>query len=147
MGNLLRGGCHCGSLTVEFATDRQIGDIQVRACQCAFCRTHSALSISDPQGSVLFRVAAAERLSRYRFGLKLSDFLVCTRCGGYVGTFMPGESDTQGLAVVNLNCLAERDRFRPGEPMVYEGETTEQRLARRRERWMPARLEVQASAR
>ena len=132
---------------MELATDLDTGDIQVRACQCSFCRTHSALSISDPKGSVVFRADGEQRLSRYRFGLKLSDFLVCARCGGYVGVFMPGESDTNGLAVVNVNCLADRDRFRPSEPMVYDGETPEQRLARRRERWMPARLEVQASAR
>lgn len=140
--NVLRGGCHCGALEVEFHSEHPPEEIAVRACQCAFCRVHAALSISDPAGRVIFRVRRPGALVRYRFGLRLADFLICRECGAYVGAFMPGESD--GLAVVNINTFAERDRFGPVQPMTYDGETIEQRLERRRQRWMPARVEMHA---
>lgn len=139
--NILRGGCHCGALEVEFQTDLATGDIGVRACQCSFCRMHGALSISDPKGAVTFRARESEALVRYRFGLKLADFLLCRRCGGYVGAFM-SEDGERGLAVVNINAFAERDRFRAPQAMTYDAESVEQRLARRNERWMPARVET-----
>lgn len=138
----LRGGCHCGALEVEFHTDLATADIGVRACQCPFCRLHGALSASDPKGEVTFRARESDALVRYRFGLKLADFLLCKRCGGYVGAFMI--EDGRGLAVVNINVFGERDRFRVAEGMTYDGESVEQRLVRRRERWMPARVEIGA---
>lgn len=138
--HVLRGGCHCGALEIEFHTELATSDIGVRACQCPFCRLHGALSASDPKGEVTFRVREGGALVRYRFGLKLADFLLCNRCGGYVGAYMV--EDDRGYAVVNINAFADRDRFRPAQPMSYDGENVEQRLARRRERWMPARLET-----
>jgi len=138
---ILRGGCHCGCIEIEFATALAVDEVAVRACQCSFCRAHGALSASDPRGTVTFRARGTESLGQYRFGLKLADFLLCRRCGAYVGAYMPDATDGgRGLAVVNINVLADRDRFRAPQSMTYDGETREQRLARRRERWMPARL-------
>lgn len=140
--NILRGGCQCGALELEVRTELAISDFAVRACQCPFCRLHGALSASDPKGVVTFRAREPDALVRYRFGLKLADFLLCRRCGGYVGAFMAeGE---RAFAVININALADRERFRAAQSMSYDGETVEQRLARRRERWMPARLETGA---
>src|SRR5262245_47272765 len=139
-GQILRGGCHCGALEIEFHSELAPERIGVRACQCPFCRLHGALSIADPMGRVIFLARRPDALVRYRFGLKLADFLICRECGGYVGAFMPG--DTDGLAVVNVNALADRDRFGAPQAMTYDGETVEQRLERRRQRWMPARLET-----
>jgi len=45
--------------------------------------------------------------------------------------------------VVNTNALADRTSFtQTPSPTDYDGETTEQRLARRAVRWMPAQLRV-----
>lgn len=137
--HILRGGCHCGSLEIEMHTELPTERLPVRTCQCSFCRQHGTVSTSDPAGRVVFRVRDAQALSSYRFGLKLADFLICRRCGVNLGAFMP---DAGGLAVVNVNALAERARFAAPQPMSYEGESVEQRLARRRQRWMPARIEV-----
>ena len=134
----LVGGCHCGALAVEFATELPVEQIQVRACQCTFCRAHGALSVTDPEGLLTFRVNDESRLVRYQFGLKLADFLLCSRCGTYVGAFM--EDGGRAYGVLNVCVLRERDRF--GTPMLmrYDGETVEHRLQRRRERWTPAQL-------
>ncbi|HKE45800.1 MAG TPA: hypothetical protein VKB41_14810 [Steroidobacteraceae bacterium] len=136
----LRGACHCGALRVEFATALEPAQLQVRACQCSFCRTHGALSISDPLGLLTFQATDPQALVRYRFGLKLSDFLICARCGTYMGVFM--EDPGGDLGVLNLNVLEARDQFGAPSPMNYEGETPATRVQRRRERWTPARLEV-----
>jgi hypothetical protein len=135
----LDGACHCGAIRVRFQSTLPVAQIQVRACQCSFCRTHGALSVSDPRGSLIYQITDREALVRYRFGLKLSDFLICARCGSYVGVFM--EDPAGALGVLNLNVLKDRNRFAAPTSMDYEGESVTERLQRRRERWTPARLE------
>jgi hypothetical protein len=132
----MTGSCHCGNLRVELETKRAPADFPVRACQCTFCRRHGALSISDPQGRLTFRVADEQALVRYRFGLKTADFLICARCGVYTGAmFVEGD---RAWAVVNLNVLDDRAAFGAPEPFSYEGEVAEDRQTRRRARWTPA---------
>lgn len=134
----LTGGCHCGALAVELDSALPFEQLQVRACQCTFCRAHGALSVSDPAGLLTFRAKEATRLVRYRFGLQLADFLLCARCGTYVGAYM--EDGGRGYGVLNVCVLADRDRFGTPTLMRYDGETPASRLQRRRERWTPARL-------
>jgi hypothetical protein len=134
----LAGGCHCGALAVQFSTELPIEQIEVRACQCTFCRAHGALSVTDPQGLLTFSTNDASWLVRYRFGLKLADFLLCSRCGTYLGAYM--EDDGRAYGVLNICALRERDRFGTPLLMRYDGETVVTRLQRRRERWTPARL-------
>jgi len=134
----LTGQCHCGALGVEFDTELPPEQIQVRACQCGFCRAHGALSVTDPAGLLTFRARDSSLLVRYRFGLKLADFLLCSRCGAYLGAFM--QEEARSLGVLNICVLAERDRFGTPTLMRYDRETPELRLQRRRERWTPARL-------
>ena len=45
----LTGGCHCGNLRLTFETQRDPGELVVRACSCSFCRRH-ACARSDPAG-------------------------------------------------------------------------------------------------
>ena len=108
----------------------------MRACQCTFCRRHGALSTSDPKGSIEFRVAHPESLIRYRFGRRTADFLICGRCGIYIGAVM--ESARGRFAVLNANTLEPRPADLPQPaPMDYEGETTDDRAVRREQRWTP----------
>jgi hypothetical protein len=135
---ILAGECHCGALMVEFDTELPPEQIQVRACQCGFCRAHGALSVTDPTGLLTFRARDPSLLVRYRFGLKLADFLLCARCGTYVGAYM--EEEGRSLGVLNICVLGQRDRFGTPTLMRYDGETPQARLQRRHERWTPARL-------
>jgi len=96
--------------------------------------------VSDPKGKLIFEVTKPETLVRYRFGLKLSDFLICARCGAYLGVYM--EDPAGALGVLNLNVLKERDRFPAPTTMDYEGESVDDRLQRRRARWTPAQLKL-----
>ena len=133
MTGALSGSCHCGALKLEFVTERPLTP---RACQCSFCRRHNARSVSDPDGRVVLTLGPEVR--RYRFGTLSSDFLICGRCGTYVGAVA---SLGDGLyAVLNLNAFDDPRLDLAGEPMDYDGESAEQRTSRRRSRWTPARL-------
>jgi hypothetical protein len=129
------GGCHCDALRVTFETALEPGAIQRRACQCSFCRAHGGVTVSDPEGAM--RVdAKADALVRYQFGLKVSDFLICARCGVYVGAVFFDGDDAWG--VVNVNALHERDAFAaPVQPISYDGENPSSRGERRKTKWTP----------
>ena len=92
-------------------------------------RSRRARSSSAPQpGS----------LSRYRFGLGITDYLLCAKCGTYVGAVMPDERPAP-IGIVNVNALDIRDTFDPAPPLhVYDGEDEARRRARRRKFWMKA---------
>ena len=128
------GSCHCGNLKLEFETGLEPAALPLRACQCSFCRRHVALSTSDPAGSVRVSVADPAQLQRYRFGLGITDFLICRRCGVYLMAMM--EIDGGLYGVLNANVLDCRAAM-TGEvqPMEYGGEDEAARLARRKTRW------------
>jgi hypothetical protein len=80
----------------------------------------------------LFEVWADDWLlvEAYRFGSRTADYLLCRRCGVYVGAVCDTEAGLR--AVVNVNALDDRAAFvqAPATP-DYDGETTEARLSRR----------------
>jgi hypothetical protein len=130
----LRGRCHCGALEVALTTNSRPAGLPVRACQCSFCRRHGGLSTSDPNGQAEFTANDPSALVRYQFGLKMTDFWICGRCGCYLGAVME-----ESWAVINVNVLDDRDAFTGHvEKHSYEGETVEERRARRLKRWTPA---------
>ena len=130
------GGCHCGSIAVAFTTAQDPTDIDVRACQCSFCRKHNALVVSDPDGQIVVTVNEPSHLSLYAFGPKTAQFAVCRRCGVYVAAVTSHEPLR---AIVQVNALVDRARFtRPPRPMDFDGESRDQRIARRQSRWTPA---------
>ncbi len=74
------GRCHCGAIRIEFDTYEPLTP---RACQCGFCRRHGARTVSDPLGSAVLILDAAA--IRYRFASKAADYILCGRCGVYIG--------------------------------------------------------------
>lgn len=130
------GSCHCGSVTFTLTSDKKPEEMRVGRCACSFCRRHGARTMGDPSGRVEFR-SAPGALSRYRFGLGITDYLLCAKCGAYVGAVMPGESGAIGI--VNVNSLDIRDTFDAAPPLHhYDGEDEARRRSRRRKFWMPA---------
>jgi hypothetical protein len=126
----LTGSCHCGAIRTRFETDKPLAP---RACQCSFCRRHSARSVSDPDGWVTLTLSVEP--VRYRFGAHTADFLICPRCGIYVGAAT--EIDGAPFVVLNLNTFDDPRLDLEGQPFDYEGESVEARAARRRARWTP----------
>jgi hypothetical protein len=141
----LTGHCHCGAVRVTLETARPASDLPLRACQCGFCGTRGALTTADPHGRMSVG-AAPGAIRRYRFGLKITDFLLCAACGTYVAAV--GEMDGRTLGVVNvLGTGLPGFEGRTPDPMNYDGEDVGGRQARREGRWMPAAVvETRVSA-
>ena len=135
----LRGGCHCGNISVELETALDPHALQLRECQCSFCRKHGARTTSDPAGRLRISNRDPALLERYRFALGITDFLVCKSCGTYVAATI--EAAARRIGTLNVNVLDEREPFlRRGEPVAYFRENTEQRVARRLLAWMPVEV-------
>jgi hypothetical protein len=132
------GSCHCGDVKIELTSAKQPAEMRIGRCACSFCRRHGARTMGDPGGSLAFH-AAPGAVVRYRFGLGITDYLLCKSCGTYVGAIM--EDEGRAIGIVNVNMLDIRDTFDPAPPLhVYDGENIEKRRARRRKFWMPATL-------
>lgn len=95
--------------------------------------------MADPGGAVTIRAAAPGDLVRYRFDKATADFLICARCGVYAAAVL--NEDEAAWAVVNVRGLglaAFSDMH--AEPVDYSGESTTERIARRKARWTPATI-------
>jgi hypothetical protein len=128
--------CHCGALSACYRTALPPSAWQIRACQCSFCRSHAALSTSDPAGLIAYRCSDPKLLQRYRFGTGSAEFLICRVCGVYLGAQITSGCKRFGI----LNALALRPippDLPKGEPMDYGDETAEIRRQRRESRWTP----------
>jgi hypothetical protein len=132
-----QGRCHCGNVEVGFETARPPESLGLRECTCTFCRRHGATSVTDPAGALEVRLRDPGEVSRYRFGLRTADFLVCRTCGVYVAAVCTIDGAT--YATLNANTLDARASFtqRP-VPVNLDAETAAERIARRRRVWTPA---------
>ncbi len=130
------GRCHCGGIEVRLSSKLSPAELGTRTDTCSFCAKHGSLYTSDPGGQLTIAIADPTRVERYRFGTKTADFLICRTCGVFVAACM------EDRAVLNINVLAERAAFlaNPIKVADLDGESLEDRLARRRRRWTPLLL-------
>jgi hypothetical protein len=135
--NTIAGGCHCGAVTIRFTTARDPGTLALRECQCSFCRKHGARTISDRDGHVTFH-AHADELGRYQFGTRGAEFLVCRRCGVFLGAIITRDSS---FATVNTRAL-EHDFTQAPSAVEYGQESADARVARRLDNWTPADVQL-----
>ena len=94
------------------------------------------MSTSDTLGGLEFSIREPGHLQRYRFGGRSADFLLCQRCGVYVGAQMI--AGDRAFGIINVHALREPP---PGLPptvaMSYDGESASERQQRRMQRWTP----------
>jgi hypothetical protein len=132
------GSCHCGAIRATLVTSRPAEELEVRACQCSFCTRHGARTVSDPAGHVRFEIDGAA-LVWYLFETRTGTSLICNRCGMYAGVIV--EDGDNVWSVVNVRGLAIPEfKDHAAEPKVYDGETAEQRIARRKAMWTPTEI-------
>jgi hypothetical protein len=77
---------------------------------------------------------------RYRFDTETADFLMCGRCGVYVGAQM--EEAGRYYAIANLRTLESGGELGMVQPMDYSRESVSERRTRRASRWTPVRTPV-----
>ena len=131
------GACHCGNLSFEFATRKDVEEIRMRACDCSFCRSHAARNWSDPDGSVVIRIADEHNLQKYRFGLQTADFYICRICGAYLGAVLSDRDGTWSTVNLRLSALPLE-----ANPVSYENEDAAERIERRKRIWTPTTVLV-----
>lgn len=102
---LLRGGCHCGKVKVEFGTAISPKDFTPRVCDCSFCLKHGASYISDPDGSLSIEAKGVDTISEYRQGSENARFLVCRCCGVLVAVVFDDDAGSYGA--VNSRCIED----------------------------------------
>lgn len=128
-----RGQCHCGAVRLAFETEAPLAP---RACQCRFCRKHNARTVADPGGEAVLTLGPGT--IHYSFGTGATDFLICGRCGIYVGA--AAEIDGRLYATLNLNAFDDPRLDLLATPVSYDGEDADAKADRRRVRWTPARF-------
>jgi hypothetical protein len=135
---LLQGDCHCGQIKIEFASEQAISAFSPRACQCGFCRRHDAAMISDRSGQLTLAINDGGT-AIYRFGLGITDFHICKRCGVFVAATWKDEDGTD-YGVLNIRSLSTTEAFAVPVPVSFDGESRIEREERRRANWTPVRL-------
>ena len=130
------GTCFCGSIGYQYNTTVAAADWSIRACQCAFCRAHDALSTSDPAGTLEFSASSPDNLQRYRCAMRTADFLLCRECGVYIGAVI--ETDQGRFGIINTHSLASTPAdIADVAPITYDSEDKYGRVGRRETRWTP----------
>jgi hypothetical protein len=132
------GRCHCGRLKLEFSTDRDPHSIVPREDGCGFCRRHRGMAIADPDGSLCIYLPA-DPPKPYRFGLNITDFHICDRCGVWIAASWRDDDKLRG--VINLPALDDRRLF-DSAPVAVNSDADDRRARenRRRMAWTPARI-------
>lgn len=130
------GQCFCGSIAYDYDTAIAPSDWSIRACQCAFCRAHDALSTSDPAGTLRFHAASPDNLQRFRFAMRTADFLLCRECGVYIGAII--ETEQGHFGIINTHSLiVTPEDIAAVAPITYDSEDKRGRVGRRETRWTP----------
>ena len=128
---IYKGACHCGAVRAEFET---AVTPKLRFDGCSFCASRGVKSASDAKGAL--KLWSEHPLTRYRFGHRTADYLICPACGTYVATQMESPDGPVGVInVVGLHIPELKDE--PAEFASLEGESVDARIARRLSRWTP----------
>jgi hypothetical protein len=131
----INGSCHCGNIRFTFDLP-SAPTIAVRACGCDMCSKHGGVWTSHPKGRFALTIADERRVTRYQFGTRTADFHVCATCG--VVPIVTCVLDGRRYAVVNANAFDDVDRSELARSATdFEGESTQDRLARRKRNWTP----------
>lgn len=141
---LIPGGCHCGNIRFSLLWEPEPAQIAARACTCSFCTKHGGVWTSCPTGSLKVMVRDPALVTRYEFATKSAQFHVCSRCG--VVPLVTGNIGERLYAVVNVNAFEDVPASMLSRaPTSFDGETPQDRLARRARVWIPD-VEFVASA-
>jgi hypothetical protein len=132
---LIHGKCHCGNIAFDLTWEPDPKEIPVRACTCSFCVKHGGVWAANPDAKLQVSVDDPALVSRYEFGTKTAEFLICRRCG--VVPVATSRIDGRLYAVVSANAFEGVDEslLRRGSAN-FDGEGEDSRLSRRARNWI-----------
>lgn len=129
----ISGECHCGNLSFEFKTNNSRDKLLVRSCQCRFCKLHGAATARDPNGLASIAARVPEMVTLYRFASNTADFILCSKCGVYIGAAVT----VKGRAYATLNMNASDLGPMKITPIAHGEETNRLRVERRVKTFTP----------
>jgi hypothetical protein len=132
---LINGRCHCANIVFSLAWEPDPTQIPARACTCSFCVKHGGVWTSYPKGTLEVSVRSPSLVSKYSFGTRTAEFHICTRCG--VVPVVTSSIDGRLYAVVSVNAFeGVNPALLRHAPASFDGEGTDDRLARRKRNWI-----------
>jgi hypothetical protein len=132
---LITGSCHCGNIGFRLNWVPEPATIPARACSCSFCQKHGGVWTSCPSGELDISLQDSALVSRYSFGTRTAEFLICSRCG--VVPVVTSLINGQLYAVVSVNSFDPIDpAMLRSAPANFDGEEEVARLARRAQNWI-----------
>ena len=136
---LIEGGCHCRAVRyrLHWPEAQGVTQIPARRCGCSFCTRIDGVWTSHPEARLEISESAASPTRRYRFATGTADFLFCGQCG--ITPLVVCRLDDRDHAVVNINTFdpVEDPAWQFDEADTdFDGESVDDRLARRKARWI-----------
>jgi hypothetical protein len=132
---LIEGKCHCGNIAFVLDWPGVPSEIVARECGCTFCVKHGGVWTSIREAQLVVTLQRVDAVSKYVFGTKTATFYVCTRCGAV--PVVTSKIANHVFAVVNVNTFENLGALPlRREPVSFDGEGQESRLARRQRNWI-----------
>lgn len=132
---LISGQCQCGNISFVLNWSPEPTEIPARACSCSFCTAHSGVWTSSPLAKLVVQIDDSASVTRHTFATGTAEFHICTKCGDV--PLVTSQIDDCLYAVVNVNALqGVPAALLKHETASFDGEGVEQRLDRRRQRWI-----------
>jgi hypothetical protein len=130
---MITGKCHCGNIAFVLDWPGAPSELIARECGCSFCVKHGGVWTSNRDAKLSITLVGA--VSKYVFGTKTATFYVCTRCGAV--PVVTSEIADHLYAVVNVNTFENLGSLPVRrEPVSFDGEEQQLRLARRQKNWI-----------
>jgi hypothetical protein len=132
---LIDGKCHCGNIAFVLDWPGAPSEIVARECGCSFCTKHGGVWTSNRDAMLSVTLQSPALVSKYAFETKTAIFYVCTRCGAV--PLVTSEIAGHLYAVVNMNTFEGLESLHlRRQPVSFEGEERQSRLARRERNWI-----------
>jgi hypothetical protein len=132
---LIDGKCHCGNIAFALDWPGSPSEIAARECSCTFCVKHGGVWTSNRDAKLSVTLQNGALVSKYAFGTKTAVFYVCSRCGAV--PIVTSEIASHLYAVVNVNTFENSDALHlRRQPVSFDGEEQQSRLARRQSNWI-----------
>lgn len=130
------GQCCCGDVGVQLSMTVLISDLEIRECQCEYCRACGGAYLSHPEGSL--KISTAHDLIVEKQGSRSVTMLRCSKCNQLIAAALMTESGLIGTVTAHLFDSEELSSGRiPTTPARL---SLAERTARWKELWMPTAI-------
>ena len=122
--------CECKNILIDWR--RNSTELHCRVCSCKYCQKNKTEYISEQDSSFSFHINDSENHTMVKHGHETATFHECNNCGV---SFVTCEIKGICYGIINAKVMGIKGYILDPEPRDYSGETVDERLIRRKERW------------